>query len=103
MATRPCTAAIGLRICVPKVTVREAVLEPRGHGPSNTLGTLPWEDPVVAASGHPEKDQRNLVEMVYSGSIPADNLGLLLFTAVRQNLLNDLPGPGEGGFDMGII
>ena len=47
--------------------------------------------------------RRNLVKMVYSGSIAAGDLGLLLFTAVRQNLLDDLPAPGEGGLDMGII
>jgi hypothetical protein len=44
-----------------------------------------------------------LVKMVYPGSITVGDLGLLLFTAVRQNLLDDLPAPGEGGLDMGII
>jgi len=46
---------------------------------------------------------RKLVEMVYSGSIASGDLGLLLFSTVLQNFLNDLPAPGEGGFDMGII
>jgi hypothetical protein len=41
--------------------------------------------------------------MVYPGGIASGDLGLLLFGAARQNLLNDLPAPGEGGFDMGII
>ena len=51
----------------------------------------------------PEEEHRNLVEMVYPGSIAAGDLDLLLFGAVRQNLLNDLPASGEGGLDMGII
>src|SRR3954469_2206206 len=41
--------------------------------------------------------------MVYPGSIAAGDLGLLLFGAVPQNLLNDLPTPGESGLDMGVI
>src|SRR5215813_15153468 len=41
--------------------------------------------------------------MVDPGSIASGDLGLLLFGTVLQNLLNDLPAPGEGGFDMGII
>src|SRR3984893_7808412 len=41
--------------------------------------------------------------MVYPGSIASSDLGLLLFSAVLENLLNDLPAPGGGGFDMGII
>ena len=49
------------------------------------------------------QDHRNLVEMVYPGSIASGDLGLLLFSTVLQNLLNDLPAPGEGGFDMGVI
>ena len=47
--------------------------------------------------------RRNLIEIVYPGSIASGDLGLLLFSAVLQNLLNDLPAPGESGFDMGII
>src|SRR5215469_10832037 len=47
--------------------------------------------------------RRNLVQMVDPGSIPSGDLGLLLFRAVLQNLLNNLPAPGEGGFDVGII
>src|SRR5712672_1068576 len=41
--------------------------------------------------------------MVYPGSIASGDFGLLLFSTVLQNLLNDLPAPGEGGLDMGII
>src|ERR1700737_1477373 len=41
--------------------------------------------------------------MVYPGGIASGGFGLLLFSAVLQNLLNDLPAPGEGGLDMGII
>ena len=41
--------------------------------------------------------------MVYPGCIASGDLGLLLFSAARQDLLNDLVAPGEGGFDMGII
>jgi hypothetical protein len=41
--------------------------------------------------------------MVYPGSIASGDLGLLLFSAVLQNLLNNLPAPGEGGLDVGII
>jgi hypothetical protein len=44
-----------------------------------------------------------LVEMVDPGGIAAGDLSLLRFRAVLQNLLNDLPAPGEGGLDMGII
>src|SRR6202011_555876 len=44
-----------------------------------------------------------LVEMVYPGGVAAGDLGLLLFSAVLQNLLDDLPALGEGGLDMGII
>src|SRR6202035_2606762 len=43
---------------------------------------------------------RNLIKMVYPGGIASGDLLLLLFSAARQNLLNDLPAPGEGGFDM---
>src|SRR6202035_2325606 len=41
--------------------------------------------------------------MVYPDSIASGDLGLLVFSAVYQNLLNDLLGPREGGLDMGII
>jgi hypothetical protein len=41
--------------------------------------------------------------MVYPGGIPAGDLGLLLLSAIRQNLPKDLLGPWEGGFYMGII
>src|ERR1700730_4697180 len=47
--------------------------------------------------------RRNLVEMVDPGSVAAGDLGLLLFAAVAQNLLDDLPAPREGGLDMGVI
>ena len=67
------------------------------------LGPPPREDPAEAASGDQRRTHRNLVEMVYPGSIASGDLGLLLFSAVLQNLLNDLPAPGEGGLDMGII
>jgi hypothetical protein len=50
-----------------------------------------------------EEDRRNLVEMVNPGGIASGDLGLFLFRAVLQNLLNNLPAPGEGGLDMGII
>jgi hypothetical protein len=46
---------------------------------------------------------RNLIKMVYPDGIAAGDLGLLLLSAVRQNLLNDLPGPRERGLDMRII
>jgi hypothetical protein len=45
----------------------------------------------------------HLRQMVDPGGIPAGNLGLLLLRTLRQNLPKDLLGPGEGGFDMGII
>ena len=61
------------------------------------------EDAAAAASGDQRRTHRNLVEMVYPGGIAAGDLGLLLFSAVRQNLFNDLPAPGEGGLDMGVI
>jgi hypothetical protein len=60
-------------------------------------------DPAVAALGDQRRTHRNLGEVVYPGSIASGDLGLLLFSAVHQNLLNDLPAPGEGGLDMGII
>src|SRR3954454_6407939 len=41
--------------------------------------------------------------MVYPGSVAAGDFGLLHFSAVRQNVLNDLPAPGESGLDMGVI
>ena len=41
--------------------------------------------------------------MVYPGGVASGDLGLLLFSAVPQNLLDDLPAPGEGGLDMGVI
>src|ERR1700728_3448494 len=41
--------------------------------------------------------------MVYPGSIASRDLGLLLFGAVYQNLLNDLPSPRKSGLDMRII
>src|SRR3954453_298894 len=41
--------------------------------------------------------------MVYPGSVAAGDFGLLLFSAVPQNLLNDLPAPGESGLDMGVV
>src|SRR5262249_7792997 len=67
---------------------------------------------VLSARGPPGKrrpssvfdpgclNYRNLVEMVDPGGIASGDLGLLLFSAVLQNLLNDLVAPGEGGFDM---
>ena len=45
----------------------------------------------------------NLVEVVNPDSIASGDLGLLLFSAVLQNLVNDLPAPGERGFNMRII
>ena len=50
-----------------------------------------------------EEDPRNLVEMVDPGGIASGDLGLLFFSAVLQDLVNDLPGPGERGLDMGVI
>jgi hypothetical protein len=50
-----------------------------------------------------EEEHRNLVEMVYPGGIASGDLGLLLFGAVLQNLLDDLVAPREGGLDMGIV
>src|SRR5215471_5306754 len=44
-----------------------------------------------------------LVEVVYPGSVASGDLGLLLLSAARQDLLNDLVAPGEGGLDMGIV
>ena len=45
----------------------------------------------------------DLVEMVYPGGIPADDLGLLLISTVHQNLLNDLLAPWECRLKMRII
>jgi len=45
----------------------------------------------------------HLVEMVYSGGIPAGDLGLLLLGTIHQNFLKDLAGPWEGRFWMGIV
>ena len=71
------------------------------------LGPPPREDPAAAVLGDQTGDQkrnhRNLIKMVYPGCIASGDLGLLLFSAARQNLLNDLPAPGEGGLDMGVI
>src|SRR6516165_9506244 len=41
--------------------------------------------------------------MVDPGGIASGDLGLLLFSAARQDLVNDLVAPGEGGLDMGIV
>src|SRR5437667_2387628 len=41
--------------------------------------------------------------MVNPGGVASGDLGLLLFSAVDQNILNNLPAPGEGGLDMGVI
>src|SRR6516162_2735026 len=59
--------------------------------------TSPAQAPAFA--GEP----RDLVEVVYPGGIASGDLGLLLFGAARQNLLNDLVTPGEGGLDMWVI
>ena len=80
------------------------------------LGCLAPAELLANLSGHNTKagatTKRNrepyarftpLVEPVYPGGIASGDLGLLLFSAVLQNLLNDLPAPGEGGLDMGII
>ena len=40
---------------------------------------------------------RNLVEMVYPGSIASGYLGVLFFSAVLQHLLNNMPAPGKAG------
>src|SRR5439155_253593 len=50
-----------------------------------------------------EGSAENLVEMVNPGGVASGDLGLLLFSAVDQNILNNLPAPGEGGLDMGVI
>ena len=47
--------------------------------------------------------RRYLVQMVYPGGIAAGDLSLFLFSAARQDLVNDLVAPGEGGLDMGIV
>src|SRR5712691_10635289 len=70
---------------------------------STRLGPPSQGGPSGSSVRRPEEDHRNLVEMVYPGSIASGDLGLLLFGTVLQNLLNDLPAPGEGGLDMGII
>ena len=44
-----------------------------------------------------------LGEMIYPSGIPADDLGLLLLRTIHQDLLNDLPTPGEGRLKMRII
>src|SRR5215472_3139420 len=65
-------------------------------------GPPPQENPAAArqlARGR----RRYLVEVVYPGSIASGDLGLFLFSAAGQDLLNDLVAPGEGGLDMGII
>src|SRR6516164_1633298 len=41
--------------------------------------------------------------MVDPGCVASGDLGFFLFSAVLQNLLDDLPAPGEGGLDMRII
>jgi hypothetical protein len=41
--------------------------------------------------------------MIYPSGIPADDLGLLLLSTIHQDLLNDLPTPGEGRLKMRII
>ena len=68
-----------------------------------SAGSSSRGDPAAAASGDQKRTHRNLVEMVYPGSIASGDLGLLLFSTVLQNLLDDLPAPGEGGLDMGVI
>src|SRR5229473_8303727 len=57
--------------------------------------------PSGSSVRRPEEDRRNLVEIVYPGGVASGDLGLLLFSAVSQNLLDDLMAPGESGFDMG--
>ena len=69
--------------------------------PLYRAGSSSREDSATAASV--TRDHGSLVETVYPRSIAAGDLGLLLFSTVLQNLLDDLPAPGEGGFDMGII
>jgi hypothetical protein len=80
-----------------KSTGPEVVTYSYSAGPSSPGG------PSGSSVRRLEEDYRNLVEMVYPGSIASGDLGLLLFSAVLQNLLNNLPAPGEGGLDMGII
>ena len=60
------------------------------EGPSSSLGRL-------------GEDHSHLVEFVDPGRVASGDLGLLFFSAVHQDLLNDLVAPGEGGFDMGIV
>src|SRR5262249_30902957 len=66
------------------------------------LGPPPPEDPAAPAQ-LTRGTGRKLIQMVYSGGIASGDLGLLLFSAARQDLLNDLVAPGEGGLDMGIV
>ena len=90
----------GVQICPPQPLLKSCI----HHDTFSTvLGPPPREDPAVALSGDQKRNRRNLIKMVYPSGIAAGDLGLLLFSAARQNLLNDLPAPGEGGFDMGII
>src|SRR5690349_1507554 len=79
---------------------------PRHIGSPASEGSQRW--PPVQARGRLwtpafAGERRNLVEVVYPGGIASGDLGLLLFGAARQNLLNDLVTPGEGGLDMRVI
>ena len=46
---------------------------------------------------------RTSVQTVYPGAVAAYDLGLLLLSAIRQYLIDDLTAPGEGGLLVRVI
>src|SRR5579862_8405184 len=70
--------------------------------PRGSLKRRQLQLPRPEPDGQP-MESSHLVEIVDPGSVAAGDLGLLFFGAVAQNLFDDLPASGEGGFDVGVI
>ena len=61
------------------------------------MGASMIEAPTgICGYGEGSEALRRLVEVVYPGGILAGDFTLLFLGAVRQNLIYDLPAPGEG-------
>ena len=73
---------------------------PKARGRSRHLSVQHGSSSPRGPSGRSvnrERRRRNLVEMVYPGSIASGYLGVLFFSAVLQHLLNNMPAPGKAG------
>src|ERR1700740_1495153 len=72
-------------------------ISPRESGKPRPKVTSLAQGPAFAG------ELRTLVEVVYPGGIASGDLGLLLFGAARQHLLNDLVTPVAGGINYWCI